>query len=138
MPVGEVRSTICNPKVTQIISHEQPAGIPEIISAGTPQIFTPGRDTFKLPGIVSANGVSVTAGMPEVVLVKDASIKDLDPESFSSFKILQGLKHNIIRSMMQDRAGNLWFGKFGGGVSKYDGKYFTYYINVQGLLIFLY
>jgi hypothetical protein len=91
--------------VTQIIFHEQSAGIPEIVLARTPLIFTPGKDSFKLPSIVPVNGISVTAGMLEVVLVKDASIKDLDPESFSSFKILQGLKHNIIRCMIQDKKG---------------------------------
>ena len=134
VPVGEVKSRLAGkPKVTQIISHEHSAGIPQIALAGNPRIFTPGKDSFRLPNIVSANGISVTAGIPEVVIVKDASIKDLDPESFSSFRILQGLKHNIIRCMIQDRAGNLWLGTYGGGVSKYDGKYFTHYTNVQGL-----
>ena len=133
-PVGEIKSMpVGKPKVTKIISREHPAGIPEIVLAGTPRIFTPGKDTFKLPNIVAVTGISVTAGLPEVVIVKDASIKDLDPESFSSFKIWQGLKHNIIRCIIQDRTGNLWFGTYGGGVSKYDGKYFTHYTNVQGL-----
>ncbi len=134
VPVGEVKSIRAGkPKVTQIIFREHPAGIPKIVLAGIPRIFTPGKDSFKLPVIIAARGISVTAGMPEVVIVKDASIKDLDPESFSSFKILQGLKHNVIRSMIQDRTGNLWIGTFGGGVCKYDGNYFTQYTNVQGL-----
>ena len=134
VPVVEVKSMQAGkPKVTQIISHEHAAGIPEIVLAGAPWICTPGKDTFKLPNIVAGKGISITGGIPEVLIVKDPSIKDLDPESFSSFKILQGLKHNIIRCMIQDRSGNLWFGTYGGGVSKYDGKYFTHYTNVQGL-----
>ena len=134
VPVGEVKTVRAGkPKVTQIISHEHPAGIPEIVLAGAPRVFTPGEDSVKLPNLITAKGISVTAGPPEVVIVKDASIKDVDPESFSSFKILQGLKHNIIRCMIQDKTGNLWFGTYGGGVSKYDGKYFTHYTTVQGL-----
>ena len=34
---------------------------------------------------------------------------------------------------MEDKAGNLWCGTIGGGVSKYDGKSFTTYTTKQGL-----
>src|SRR5207245_6810 len=33
-----------------------------------------------------------------------------------------------------DKNGNLWFGTFGGGVSRYDGKSFTNYTTSQGLV----
>ncbi len=53
--------------------------------------------------------------------------------NFSSFGKLQGLKHNVIHSVIQDQSGNLWLGAIGGGVSKYDGKYFSHYTEEQGL-----
>ena len=34
---------------------------------------------------------------------------------------------------VEDKSGNLWFGTWGGGVSKYDGKSFTTYSVAQGL-----
>jgi ligand-binding sensor domain-containing protein/two-component sensor histidine kinase len=134
VPVSEVKKRPAGkPKVTHISSQERLAGIPEITLAGSPRICTPGKEIYELPGMTPARGIFAAAGPPEIVLVKDASIKDIDPESFSSFKILQGLKHNIIRCMIQDKAGNLWFGTYGGGVTRFDGKYFTNYTNVEGL-----
>ena len=131
----------------QVVSAEQPkviptytnihiAGKPEIILAGTPRIITPGTDTFPLPKTIIINPdslISVTAGIPEVVIAKDAYIKDNNPQNFSSFSKLQGLRHDVIGCMLQDQSGNLWFGTSGGGVSKYDGKSFTNFTEKEGL-----
>ena len=35
---------------------------------------------------------------------------------------------------MVDKTGSLWFGTFGGGVSKYDGKTITSYTEKEGLV----
>jgi ligand-binding sensor domain-containing protein len=35
--------------------------------------------------------------------------------------------------MLEDKSGNLWFGTYGGGVNKYDGKSFTHYTDKEGL-----
>jgi ligand-binding sensor domain-containing protein len=35
--------------------------------------------------------------------------------------------------MLEDKSGNLWFGTYGGGVSKYDGKSFTHFTEKEGL-----
>ncbi|MBA4140571.1 MAG: hypothetical protein H0X70_08720, partial [Segetibacter sp.] len=40
---------------------------------------------------------------------------------------------DAVISMMQDNAGNIWFGTRASGVSKYDGKSFTNYTKAQGL-----
>jgi signal transduction histidine kinase/ligand-binding sensor domain-containing protein len=53
--------------------------------------------------------------------------------SFTSFTTAQGLANNIVRSITEDKSGNLWFGTYGGGVSKYDGKSFTNFTTAQGL-----
>ncbi|MFH2037353.1 MAG: SpoIIE family protein phosphatase [Candidatus Zixiibacteriota bacterium] len=111
--------------------------IPEIkkIPAGTPLVLTPGEDTILKPETVPINFDSVpviTAGIPEITIAKDPYIRDRNPENFSSFSKLQGLKHDVIRCMIQDRSGNLWFGT-SGGVSKYDGKTFTHFTEKEGL-----
>lgn len=39
----------------------------------------------------------------------------------------EGLSNNHVRSIIQDRCGNFWFGTSGGGVCNYFGKQFTNY-----------
>ncbi len=36
-------------------------------------------------------------------------------------------------SILEDKTGNLWFGTYGGGVSRYDGKSFTNFTDKEGL-----
>jgi len=109
------------------------AGIPQIILAGIPRTITPGTDTIPLPKSVPAIENPVVSGIPEVVIAKYAQIKDENPQNFCSFSKLQGLKHDVIRCMLQDNSGNLWFGTYGGGISKYDGKSFTNFTEKEGL-----
>jgi ligand-binding sensor domain-containing protein/serine phosphatase RsbU (regulator of sigma subunit) len=72
-------------------------------------------------------------GVPEVITAKDAYTKDQNPQNFSSFNKLQGLKHGNVRCLLEDQFGNVWLGTEGGGVSKYDGKSFTHFTNREGL-----
>ena len=39
----------------------------------------------------------------------------------------------VLCSITEDKTGNLWFGTYGGGVSRYDGKSFTTFTTAQGL-----
>ncbi|MDO9187516.1 MAG: two-component regulator propeller domain-containing protein [Bacteroidia bacterium] len=50
-----------------------------------------------------------------------------------NFNTEQGLGLSTIVCSYKDRAGNLWFGTAGGGVSKYDGNSFTNFTTSQGL-----
>ncbi|MEI6489410.1 MAG: two-component regulator propeller domain-containing protein, partial [Bacteroidota bacterium] len=122
-----------NPKVVPTNTNIVLAGKPQIVLEGKARVITPGQDTFLLPKTVPAIDSPFVAGIPEVVIAKDAYVKDQNPEGFSSFSKLQGLKHDVIRCMLQDKSGNLWFGTDGGGVSKYDGKSFTHFTEKEGL-----
>ncbi len=42
--------------------------------------------------------------------------------TFTTFTAADGLAHNWVQSIGQDRDGNLWFGTNGGGVSRYDPR----------------
>ena len=44
-----------------------------------------------------------------------------------------GLAHNVVWSILQDREGNLWCGTRGGGVSRYDGQTWTNFTEADGL-----
>jgi sugar lactone lactonase YvrE len=59
-------------------------------------------------------------------------VSKYDGKSFTTFTTAQGLANNIVRSIAEDKNGNLWFGT-DGGVSKYDGKSFTTFTTAQGL-----
>jgi two-component system, sensor histidine kinase ChiS len=54
--------------------------------------------------------------------------------TMQNFNTEHGLALSSIRSGFKDKAGNLWFGTFGNGVSKYDGKSFTTYNSSHGLI----
>lgn len=130
----EIKSkALSKPKTITLNSNMSPVGQPIIVHAGAPKICTPGRDGFALPMIVAVVDSPSKAGVPEVTLAKDPQMKDNNPASFSVFKVLQGLKTNMIFPIIQDRAGNLWIGCYEGGVCKYDGRYFTNYKTAQGL-----
>ncbi len=47
--------------------------------------------------------------------------------------IPEGLLSVDIRDILQDRAGYLWFGTDGGGVSRYDGREFVNFTTADGL-----
>ncbi len=52
---------------------------------------------------------------------------------FTNYSTLQGLANNNVRSILEDKQGNLWFSTGGGGISRYDGKSFINYTIAQGL-----
>ncbi len=52
---------------------------------------------------------------------------------FNTLSNEQGLSLSSIACGYLDRQGNLWFGTYGGGVNKYDGKVFTVFNSSQGL-----
>lgn len=53
---------------------------------------------------------------------------------FQNFNTDQGLAMSSIICSFKDKAGNLWFGTSGNGVSKYNGKSFTNFNSSHGLI----
>ena len=52
---------------------------------------------------------------------------------FTSYTTDDGLGLDNITSSLLDRSGNLWFGTWGGGISKFDGVSFTNFSTAHGL-----
>ena len=121
------------PRVIPTTTNIHPAVTPKVVLAGIPRICTPGQDSFLLPKTLPAIDSPFIAGIPEVVAAKDFVSKDQNNQNFSSFSKMQGLKSGVINCMLQDKAGNLWIGTAGDGVSRYDGKSFTHYTEAEGL-----
>jgi len=91
-------------------------------------------DSFLIPKIIDVNITNVELGIPAVDIAKDRVSGDQNPFSFSSYGKLQGLRHNIIPCLVEDKNGALWIGTLGGGITKFDGKFFTHYTKKEGLI----
>ncbi|MFM2206884.1 MAG: hypothetical protein RL213_859, partial [Bacteroidota bacterium] len=55
-----------------------------------------------------------------------------DGKQLTYFTEREGLSNDFVRSIIEDRSGNIWFGT-DAGISKYDGKNFTHFTEKQGL-----
>jgi len=108
------------------------AGSPQKLEVLSPVVNTPGEKGLSLPSSVKANVNPVICQPPEVVLVKDAYSRMINPGNFSSYSKLQGLRHDQVRGLIQDKSGNLWLAT-DDGATRYDGKYFSRYSIEQGL-----
>jgi ligand-binding sensor domain-containing protein/two-component sensor histidine kinase len=69
--------------------------------------------------------------------VKKANEKFVKSESlsktgFTNYSTTQGLADNVVNSITEDNAGNIWFGT-NAGTSRFDGKSFFNYTTKQGL-----
>jgi ligand-binding sensor domain-containing protein len=62
----------------------------------------------------------------------DSGVYYYNGKSFQHFTTREGLANNLVMSIYEDKAGNIWFG--GGGLSRYDGKSFQNFTTKDGLL----
>lgn len=133
-PAKEIKSkAISKPKVVNVSSNAHPVGKPIVVSVVPPKICVPGHNGFSLPEIVPAIDSPFPAGSPQVTIAGEPQINENSPANFSTFKVLQGLKTNLIFPIIQDKTGNLWIACYEGGICKYDGRSFTTYNTIQGL-----
>lgn len=50
-----------------------------------------------------------------------------------NFTQKEGLPNDFVLSIIEDKAGNIWFSDWGGGVVKYDGQSFKHFEVLKGL-----
>lgn len=62
---------------------------------------------------------------------KDSGVYYYNGKSFQHFTTGEGLANNLVMSIYEDKAGNIWFGR--GGLSRYDGKSFQNFTTKDGL-----
>lgn len=108
------------------------ASSPKKLSIVNSNIKTPGENGVNEPVVIPAGKRIVTAYPPARLEAKDAYIRDKNPDNFSSIGKLQGLRHDQIRAMAEDKTGNLWLGT-DDGLTRYDGRYLYHYTTEQGL-----
>jgi DNA-binding NtrC family response regulator len=57
-----------------------------------------------------------------------------DGQAFRTYTSAEGLADDNVRSIWEDREGHLWFGTYGGGVSRFDGQVFQTLSRKDGLI----
>jgi ligand-binding sensor domain-containing protein len=121
------------PTVVSSNEYENPGHEPKIVTAGTPRVCIPGHDTFSLPKTKKAIHRPILVKQPKPVQALPFRMKDDANCNIQYLDVEQGMISSYVRSIIEDRNGNLWFGTEYGGVSKYDGKTFTHFTDKEGL-----
>ena len=125
--------TAGRPTVVPIREYEDPIHEPKVVTAGTPRICIPGQDTFSLPQTKKAIHRPILTKQPKPIQALPFRIKDDANCDIQYLDLEQGMISSYVRSIIEDRNGNLWFSTEYGGVSKYDGKTFTHFTDKEGL-----
>jgi ligand-binding sensor domain-containing protein len=68
-----------------------------------------------------------------IIWFAEGGLTRYDGKSFQNFTTKDGLPHNGVRAIMEDKTGKLWIGTEG-GLCFYDGKTFTVLKNKDGKL----
>jgi ligand-binding sensor domain-containing protein len=61
----------------------------------------------------------------------DSGVYNYNGKTFKHFTTKEGLSNNLVMSIYEDKAGNIWFG--GAGLSRYDGSSFRNFTTKDGL-----
>jgi signal transduction histidine kinase/ligand-binding sensor domain-containing protein len=82
---------------------------------------------------IPAIGKIVRAIYPKPIKALPPAFKDAAITDIQYMDIDQGMASSFIRSILEDKNGNLWFGTLDGGVSMYNGESFIHFTEKEGL-----
>jgi len=115
------------------------------IKYNTLNTFTQGTDTSSFV-MVNSTGDTVPTGLsfpisgtvvpcqqPQPVKASHPHMKDNASINIKYLDVDQGMNSSYVISSLEDSHGNLWFGTWGGGVSRYNGETFTHFTREEGL-----
>jgi len=120
------------PIVTKKRENSSIGKAPNLFPASNSNVQIPGQNGCLVAQEYPSTAVRFPAAIPEVVESKSAASKDFNPRGFFIYSTIQGLRSNQIRSLIQDKAGNLWF-SCEDGVTRFDGKYFSHFNISNGI-----
>ena len=90
-------------------------------------------DTLQTGEPIKTQGKELPISFPIMQEALSPSYRENRSLPIQFLDVDQGLPASYIRSSIQDSQGNLWFGTFGGGVTKYDGTNFFTLTEKSGL-----
>lgn len=124
-----------SPIVTQVYKNQFEARKPQIFRIPDKlQVFTPGENGVPLPENIHASAKIFQAAHPVPVNAISPGYKDAAKTGIQFIDVDQGLNSSYVFSILPDKRGHLWFGTYGGGVSRYDGRTFEVYTAKEGLV----
>jgi ligand-binding sensor domain-containing protein/signal transduction histidine kinase len=89
-------------------------------------------DTIPTGIPIPARGKTVKAIQPPPTKALPPAFKDA-LTNLQYLDVDQGMSSSYVWAILQDKSGNLWFGTWMGGVSKYDGESFVHFTEAAGL-----
>ena len=108
--------------------------------------YIPGIDIFWPHTLVNSTGDTIPTGVPIPIQGRIVACRTPKPVTaqlpgqkanarlnIKYLDLAQGMNSSYISSIIEDSRGNLWFGTWGGGASKYNGESFTHYTQEVGL-----
>ena len=111
-----------------------PAGAPKVVPLpDSLPVITPGKDNIPLPNIIPAIGKAGPAFHPQPVPASMLRMREGAVGNLQYLNKDQGMNSYRVRSIVEDRRGNLWIATWGGGVSRYDGVSFSHFTTDEGL-----
>jgi hypothetical protein len=140
-PAGEPEMVLTNLNV-----HKIPETLTVIpINKNSLKTFTPGVDTSSFV-LVNSTGDTVPTCVPipvkgkVVPCIQPQPVKVLQPHmkenasiNIKYLDVQQGMNSSYVTSILEDSHSDLWFGTWGGGVSRYNGFTFTHFTEKEGL-----
>jgi ligand-binding sensor domain-containing protein/serine phosphatase RsbU (regulator of sigma subunit) len=137
------------PKVVPTNTNVHKVGEPKIVEVpllgGVRGGFSPNLDSSNFV-LVNSTGDTIPTGIaiptkgkvvptkqPQPIPALPPRFKDNTINNMQYLDVDQGMPSSYVWSILEDKSGNIWFGTYGGGVSKYDGESFTHYTEKEGL-----
>lgn len=82
---------------------------------------------------IPIKGKVVPCRFPKPIPVAAPLMKDKATHNIQFLDVDQGMSSSYIYTILRDKNGYLWFDSWGGGASRYDGKYLTNFTTSEGL-----
>jgi signal transduction histidine kinase/DNA-binding response OmpR family regulator/ligand-binding sensor domain-containing protein len=121
------------PQIIRRTTRKRPIGPARSASLPISKTLIPGQEGFDYPTIHPLTSQPFLARAPEKVLAHQPRKKNTGSLNILSYDLSNGLKDNNVGRIYQDPQHHLWGTTAYGGVFKFDGKYFHWFSEAQGL-----
>ena len=131
--VGPTETKVIIPKITLTNTNVIPTTTPDSIKLGILQKNIFGINGIEFPKQKSIRGRFIKGRPPMKKLAKSPSNKGKNPMGFLNYGVAEGLNTLEFPGVYTDSQGNIWARSNLGGVTKFDGEYFYYFTELEGL-----
>jgi ligand-binding sensor domain-containing protein/serine phosphatase RsbU (regulator of sigma subunit) len=101
---------------------------------GSPEIRTPGKDTFDLPKDTIITGDVQEVRFSTPIHALNPAYKDAAAFDFQFYNVDQNFLDTYAHCVFEDSRGDIWIGTEGSGAVKFDGRSFYKFSEEEGML----